>query len=218
MEDNEEKDDLLSMIRLSEENISRFRSISRRGNVITITTRTGSPGATMLYESPFKRARFLRKEIETDFKCKCIQCKRLKPPRKIKPWYEKFESDSPNIKTCYYTYWGAENIKRAKICPLRKEFKKFLKKEIKKWNEPIYDPDGPWTNKLRRNPYFIKDYDDDFDTSYRHFEFEVPSKYRMTDDEVKEASQYLTPWEVRTAILQNMKAELKGMTKTPPSQ
>ena len=35
-------------------------------------------------------------------------------------------------------------------------------------------------NKIRENPLYLKDYDDDFDNTYAYIEFDIPKKYKST--------------------------------------
>lgn len=67
------------------------------------------------------------------------------------------------------------------------------------------NPDGPWNSDIRNIPGFICDEDDDFDSTYASFYFNVPEKFGYLIDKLRSMAQKETQSERWEAALENIK-------------
>lgn len=65
---------------------------------------------------------------------------------------------------------------------------------------------------LRKHPNYIRDYDDDFDSTYAYIEFSIPDQYKELIKELPGESQ--SPSEK----FQNMLSDLQGNKDTPETR
>lgn len=60
-------------------------------------------------------------------------------------------------------------------------------------NRDYYDvknddnPEGPWNEDLRKHPCYLRDEDDDFDSTYAYFYFKAPEQYKEFTDSLAAA-------------------------------
>jgi hypothetical protein len=67
------------------------------------------------------------------------------------------------------------------------------------------DYDGPFNDDVRALPGFVRDEDDDYDSTYASFYFEVPQQFHMLLDKLKSMAQKQTQAERWEAALDHIK-------------
>jgi hypothetical protein len=74
------------------------------------------------------------------------------------------------------------------------------------YDEPNEDnKDGPWNSDLRQLPGYVRDEDDDFDSTYASFYFSVPEQFGYLVDKLKSMAQKETQSEKWEATLERIK-------------
>jgi len=74
------------------------------------------------------------------------------------------------------------------------------------YDEPNEDnKDGPWNSDLRQLPGYVRDGDDDFDSTYASFYFSVPEQFGYLVDKLKSMAQKETQSEKWEATLDRIK-------------
>ena len=64
------------------------------------------------------------------------------------------------------------------------------------YDEPnVENNEGPWNSDLRKNPNYLYDEDDAFDSTYADFYFSIPSEVKEKLQEIHKESPALTPSE-----------------------
>jgi len=74
-----------------------------------------------------------------------------------------------------------EKIARFRDCFLQEE-KVIIFTRLGGGNREYYQKE---IEQLRNNPYYITDYDDDFDCTYAYFEFVIPDKWREDIEKIR---------------------------------
>lgn len=67
------------------------------------------------------------------------------------------------------------------------------------------NPDGPWNSDLRALPGFVRDEDDDFDSTYASFYFTVPEHFGYLLDKLKSMAQRETQSERWEATIERIR-------------
>lgn len=75
------------------------------------------------------------------------------------------------------------------------------------FTNPDEAPTGPWNSDLRGHPLFVSDYDDDFDSTYAYFEFNIPEEWKaelqaLAQREPGSTAQPSEKWQALFASLQ----------------
>lgn len=203
----------LSMIRLGMDNIPRFRHVQRHGNLIEVVTRTGG-GNHHYYDSPWKYQRVEKRERMKDFKQAMIADKKMPvaafKARRVRSLIR--NAKELERKTKRISFWRISILDLIPISYLKhlyRQYKRFSKKwmRIRKKDVFYHGDSKAWADKLRKNPYYIFDVDDDFDCTYCHFVFEVPDQYKMPKDQAEEEEKLLSDWDIRNIYLQGLKKQ-----------
>lgn len=69
-------------------------------------------------------------------------------------------------------------------------------------------PSGPWNEDLRKNPNFVRDVDDDFDSTYADFYFRFPDEYAADLKVLSEGDTYAKPSEKWKALFGSLSIEV----------
>jgi len=64
------------------------------------------------------------------------------------------------------------------------------------------DPSGPWNDDLRAIPGYVRDQDDDFDSTYAHFYFDVPAEFADAVKKIEDGTE--TPVEYWEKLLKTL--------------
>lgn len=67
------------------------------------------------------------------------------------------------------------------------------------------EPSGPWNDDLRALPGYVRDEDDDYDSTYANFYFTVPEQFTYLLDKLKSMAQKETQSERWEASLEKIK-------------
>lgn len=66
------------------------------------------------------------------------------------------------------------------------------------------EPSGPWNEDLRKNPYFVRDQDDDFDATYADFYFRFPDEFAEDLKALAEGNPSVKPSDKWQALFQSL--------------
>lgn len=67
-------------------------------------------------------------------------------------------------------------------------------------------PSGPWNDDLRGLPGFVRDEDDDFDTTYANFYFSVPKKFKAEIEVIRDMGGERDPAQSWQALFAKLEA------------
>jgi len=79
-------------------------------------------------------------------------------------------------------------------------------------NRDFYDEpneenlEGPWNTTLKNNMYFVRDEDDDFDSTYANFYFSFPDEYKDDLDALSKGTENYKPSEKWQMVFEAIKS------------
>lgn len=74
-------------------------------------------------------------------------------------------------------------------------------------NGPEFEPTGPFNSDLEKIPGYVGDEDDSFDSTFAHFRFEVPEKYKELAAEMAVSGDHTHPMEKIKSLLASLKTD-----------
>lgn len=114
--------------------------------------------------------------------------------------------DVPRFRDCYFD--GEHIVLYTRTGGGNRDF--YENEESCRENHPEYfetenEPSGPWNDDLRKIDGFVRDEDDDYDSTYVNFYFTVPKQFNYLLDKLKSMAQKETQSERWEASINRIK-------------